>query len=359
MSDADVVFDREQLTSEEQELWDMAISGDDTATKRMTKKLLVTIWLLRGAIRTHRDEKGHDRCWKDHEKLYAILPEPGPEGAGTLPPHDEFLTNCERYWQSEKAGEAWCSERQRAEKAEARCAAYEADRIPFAEAFAKPITERADKAEAELKQCYTKVEGDRLVDMYNRERERADKFEKLDNDEEREHGHTIDQRDAMEQRVNAIGMQLNLSEQEMEWSNLNDVGAQCIEAAAILEARALKAEAALLKWESGEAEREMMVRYSKSEAKIAVLTKVLMSPELLEEMAAIEHSRWGGWETYRESVLAKGDRRKPEDPETHLERWKRLRETPYRDLTEAEKESDRVEARKTRDLVKMALGLGP
>ncbi len=74
-------------------------------------------------------------------------------------------------------------------------------------------------------------------------------------------------------------------------------------------------------------------------------------------MAALEHLRWSGWETYRESILEKGDRRKPEDPETHLERWKRLRETPYRDLTEAEKESDRVEARKTRDLIIVALGL--
>lgn len=64
-------------------------------------------------------------------------------------------------------------------------------------------------------------------------------------------------------------------------------------------------------------------------AKIEAMTKILMSPELLEEMAAIEHSRWAGWETYREGVLAKGDRRKPEDTETHLERWKRQRETPY------------------------------
>jgi hypothetical protein len=98
-------------------------------------------------------------------------------------------------------------------------------------------------------------------------------------------------------------------------------------------------------------------RADAAEKKLEVMTKILTSPELLEEMAAIEHARWAGWETYREETLAKGERRNPDDPESHLERWKRQRETPYRDLSEKEKESDRVEARKTRNLITLMVGL--
>ena len=66
---------------------------------------------------------------------------------------------------------------------------------------------------------------------------------------------------------------------------------------------------------------------------------------LVEALAAVEHERWSGWERYRESCTAShlahgGD----EAPET---RWRRQRSTPYADLSEKEKESDRVEARKS------------
>ena len=59
---------------------------------------------------------------------------------------------------------------------------------------------------------------------------------------------------------------------------------------------------------------------------------------LVEALAAQEHERWSGWEKYRGS---KGSNA------VNLNRWKRQRETSYADLSEREKESDRVEARKT------------
>src|SRR5574337_22320 len=59
----------------------------------MTKK----VQDLRDAIRRHRDEKGHDRCWLDDLELYKSLPEGLKDVDLTLPSRDEFITNCERY----------------------------------------------------------------------------------------------------------------------------------------------------------------------------------------------------------------------------------------------------------------------
>lgn len=56
--------------------------------------------------------------------------------------------------------------------------------------------------------------------------------------------------------------------------------------------------------------------------------------ELIEALADIEHARWSRWEVYRSENNT---------PENTI-RWSSLRETPYADLPEHSKESDRVEA---------------
>ena len=61
--------------------------------------LIAEVMRLRAAIRQHRDEKGHGRCWLDDQTLYQILPE-ATEADLTLPPKEEFLTNCEIYWRT-------------------------------------------------------------------------------------------------------------------------------------------------------------------------------------------------------------------------------------------------------------------
>lgn len=60
--------------------------------------LLQEIMRLRSAIRYHRDQKGDDRCWLDDIKLYELLPETSSHEL-TLPPQEEFLSSCKRFWE--------------------------------------------------------------------------------------------------------------------------------------------------------------------------------------------------------------------------------------------------------------------
>lgn len=74
--------------------------------------------------------------------------------------------------------------------------------------------------------------------------------------------------------------------------------------------------------------------------------KTLDSPELLEKLSDLEHERWSGWMKYMFRVWA---------PEK-VEMWKRKMNTSYKDLKEddqrSEKESDRVEARRSLKIIK-------
>lgn len=57
---------------------------------------------------------------------------------------------------------------------------------------------------------------------------------------------------------------------------------------------------------------------------------------LIEALAAIEHEQWSGW---AEHMLANATA-------ANVRRWRRQIATPYAALSEAEKEKDRVFARK-------------
>ena len=61
-----------------------------------------------------------------------------------------------------------------------------------------------------------------------------------------------------------------------------------------------------------------------------------MSVELLEKLAKLEHDQWAHWTRYMLANLTP----------KNIERWGQQVNTPYNMLTEAEKESDRMWARK-------------
>lgn len=62
----------------------------------------------------------------------------------------------------------------------------------------------------------------------------------------------------------------------------------------------------------------------------------LFSKEVnLEQLAALEHEQWAHWTQYMLNNLTS----------ENIERWKRQIETPYSELSEKEKESDRKWAR--------------
>jgi hypothetical protein len=62
---------------------------------------------------------------------------------------------------------------------------------------------------------------------------------------------------------------------------------------------------------------------------------------LIEKLAALEHEQWAHWTRYMLDNLTS----------ENIQRWRRQIETPYEDLSEKEKESDRVWARKVMELM--------
>ena len=65
--------------------------------------------------------------------------------------------------------------------------------------------------------------------------------------------------------------------------------------------------------------------------------------ELREKLADLEHQQWAHWTKYMLDNLT------PEN----IARWKKQIETDYKDLTEKEKESDRVWADKVQKTITM------
>lgn len=73
--------------------------------------------------------------------------------------------------------------------------------------------------------------------------------------------------------------------------------------------------------------------------------------ELIERLADAEHASWGRWMLYLFETCQQNPDGSVTIPPVLVGRWDRQANTPYRDLTEREKESDRDEVRRILPLI--------
>ena len=68
--------------------------------------------------------------------------------------------------------------------------------------------------------------------------------------------------------------------------------------------------------------------------------------KLMERLAAVEHERWAHWQRYMHGKSTKQSDGSVLIPPDLVKQWERQLSTPYSELTEKEKESDREQVRK-------------
>lgn len=76
------------------------------------------------------------------------------------------------------------------------------------------------------------------------------------------------------------------------------------------------------------------------------MPKLPLTPSLREYLAAIQHEIWINWMKYLFSVCMPKEDGSYTIPAEKVKHWKRQINTPYQNLTEKEKESDREQADK-------------
>lgn len=76
---------------------------------------------------------------------------------------------------------------------------------------------------------------------------------------------------------------------------------------------------------------------------------------LLERLAAVEHERWSHWQRYMHSKATLQPDGSLLIPSDLVRQWERQIATPYNELTEKEKESDREQVRKYLPVIEEAL----
>ena len=79
-------------------------------------------------------------------------------------------------------------------------------------------------------------------------------------------------------------------------------------------------------------------------------SSVIDQDQLFEKLAAIEHERWADWQKYMHSKCHRNGGALV-IPTVLVEQWERQISTPYAELSEEEKESDRDQVRRYWDLI--------
>jgi hypothetical protein len=85
------------------------------------------------------------------------------------------------------------------------------------------------------------------------------------------------------------------------------------------------------------------------------IREVLESDETVERLAAIEHERWAHWQRYVHRQCERRDDGSLVIPAELAARWEAQTETPYAELTEQERDSDREQVHKYLPTVVAAL----
>jgi len=73
---------------------------------------------------------------------------------------------------------------------------------------------------------------------------------------------------------------------------------------------------------------------------------------LLEALSAAEHERWSHWQRYLHAQCTTTEDGSLVIPANLVERWTQQMSTPYEELSDKEKESDREQAREYLDLIR-------
>lgn len=77
-----------------------------------------------------------------------------------------------------------------------------------------------------------------------------------------------------------------------------------------------------------------------------------INEEFIERLAALEHERWCHWQRYMHSkCIPQGNDGSLLIPAELVARWSRQIETPYSELSEQERDSDREQVRRYLPLV--------
>lgn len=73
---------------------------------------------------------------------------------------------------------------------------------------------------------------------------------------------------------------------------------------------------------------------------------ILEGEALLEELSAVEHERWAHWQQYLHEQCRHADDGSLVIPSELAKRWTTQIATPYSELSDAQKESDREQVRR-------------
>lgn len=89
-----------------------------------------------------------------------------------------------------------------------------------------------------------------------------------------------------------------------------------------------------------------------------LIPAALRNPRLIEELAALEHERWAHWQRYLHAQCDPSPDGGLTIPSHLVRQWTAQIETPYAELSEKEKDSDREQVYRYLPAIAAALSAG-